>query len=221
MKRLVLTFILVTLAEFFAFHIFRSHPITRPAYFPALLTAIQFFMSYGGIESARWLLRKSPAARTAGPDSDWTRLWLWVGPPGGILMVITSLLAWWASRQGLNWVTPAILLAHAAGGGLLWLCASLEMLPNLARLHPLHRPFCGKLAAAGLLTHLCGLYFYAKVYPASELQVGLFAMAILLTYFVFYYIWAACMIWMVIFRFWTPPPMPDASDTPSSQNGIA
>lgn len=212
MKRLILTFIAVTLAEFYAFHVFRSHPISRPAYFPALLTAIQFWMSYGGIESARWLLRKSPASRAPGPASDWTRLWLWVGPPGGALMVATSLLAWWASGQGSSWIPPAILLAHAAGGGLLWLCASLEMLPNLARIHPASRSFCGGLALAGLLTHLCGLYFYAKIYPAGELQVGLFVLAILLTYFVFYYIWAAIMFWMVIFRFWTPPTTPDTSD---------
>jgi hypothetical protein len=210
-KRLILTFILVTVAEFYAFHVFRSHPISRPAYFPALLTAIQFWMSYGGIESARWLLRKSPASRAPGPTSDWTRLWLWVGPPGGVLMVLTSLVAWYASSQNASWIPPAILLAHAAGGGLLWLCASLEMLPNLARIHPASRSFCGTLALTGLLTHLTGLYFYAKIYPAGQLQVGLFVLAILLTYFVFYYIWAAIMVWMLIFRFWTPPTTPESS----------
>ncbi len=206
MKRLILTFIAVTVAEFYAVHVFRSHPISRPGYFPALLTAIQFWMSYGGIESARWLLRKSPASRAIGPESDWTRLWLWIGPPGGLLMVLSSVLALWASgARGRTDILPIILLAHAAGGGLLWLCASLEMLPNLARIRPADRPFCGKLALGGLLTHLCGLYFYAKVYPAGELKVGLFMLAILLTYFVYYYIWAATMVWMVIFRFWTPP----------------
>lgn len=121
-------------------------------------------------------------------------------------MVLSSVLALWASgARGRTDILPIILLAHAAGGGLLWLCASLEMLPNLARIRPADRPFCGKLALGGLLTHLCGLYFYAKVYPAGELKVGLFMLAILLTYFVFYYIWAATMVWMVIFRFWTPP----------------
>ena len=48
MKRLILTFIAVTVAEFYAVHVFRSHPISRPAYFPALLTAIQFWMGESG-----------------------------------------------------------------------------------------------------------------------------------------------------------------------------
>ncbi|MBT9586843.1 hypothetical protein IV102_26095 [bacterium] len=205
MKRLVLTFILVTMAEIYAFWVFRSHPISRPDYFPALLTVIQFFMSYGGIESARWLLRKSPVARTPGPDSDWTRLWIWLGLPGGLLMVATSGLAWLASTQTTSWLSPAILLGHAAGGGILWLCASLEMLPSLARIQTAARRLNGNLALMGLFTHLLGLYFYAKVYPAGQLKVGLFIVAVLLTYFVFYYVWAACMFWAIIFRFWTPP----------------
>ena len=213
MKRLVLTFVLVTVAEIYAFWVFRSHPISRPDYFPALLTVIQFFMSYGGIESARWLLRKSPVARTAGPDSDWTRLWIWLGLPGGLLMVATSALAWLASTQTPSWLPPAILLGHAAGGGILWLCASLEMLPSLARVQPLARRLNGNLALMGLFTHLLGLYFYAKVYPAGQLKVGLFIVAVLLTYFVFYYVWAACMFWAVIFRFWTPPTDASADGT--------
>ncbi len=215
MKRLVFLFIAVTLAELFAFQVFRDHPIRRPAYFSGLLTCIQFLMCYGGIESARWLLRRSPAAEAAGPESDWARLWLWLGPPGGVLMVLSSLAAWIASNQSPSWVGPAILLAHAAGGGIVWLLASLEMLPKLAQVSASSRRLCGLLAASGLLSHLLGIYFYAKFYPAGQLQVGLFVIATLLFYFVFYYIWAACLCWSVLFRFWKPAPAQLESDDDS------
>jgi len=169
----------------------------------------------GGIESARWLLRRSPAAEAAGPESDWARLWLWLGPPGGVLMVLSSLAAWIASNQSPSWVGPAILLAHAAGGGIVWLLASLEMLPKLAQVSASSRRLCGLLAASGLLSHLLGIYFYAKFYPAGQLQVGLFVIATLLFYFVFYYIWAACLCWSVLFRFWKPAPAQLESDDDS------
>lgn len=205
MKRLVLTLILVTLAEIYAFIVFRNHPISRPDYFPALLTVIQFFMSYGGIESARWLLRKSPVANTPGPDSDWTRLWIWLGPPGGLLMIATSILALLTSKSTPGWLPPAIILGHAAGGGILWLFASLEMLPSLARIRPSARSLNGGLALVGLFTHLTGIIFYSQIYPAGQLKVGLFLVAVLLTYFVFYYVWLSCMFWGLVFLFWKPP----------------
>lgn len=205
MKRLVIAFILVTLAEFYAFHIFRNHPISLPDRFWALVTVIQFFMSYGGIESARWLLRKSPVAQAPGPDSDWTRLWIWVGAPGGLLMVASSALAMWVAHSTGSPRLAVLVLGHIAGGAILWLCLSVEMLPNLARIHPTARRLNGNLALLGLFTHLCGLYAYAKLYPAGELQVGLLFAGVLLTYFVFYYVWAACLCWAVVFRFWKPP----------------
>lgn len=215
MKRLFLLFIVVHIAELFAFQVFRDHPIRRPAYFSTLLTAIQFLMCYGGIESARWLLRRSPAARAAGPDSDWTRLWLWLGPPGGILVIASSVLAMVASQNSPSWLAPALFLAHAAGGGLLWLLASLETLPALAQVPSSSRKFCGALALLGLFSHLSGLYFYMKIYPAGQLQVGFFFLAAMLFYFVFYYIWAACMALALLFRFWAPAqatPEPDSED---------
>jgi len=212
MKRLLLAFVLVTGLEFFAFSVFRAHPIHRPGYFSGLLTVIQFLMCYGGIESARWLLRRSPAARAPGPHSDWARLWVWLGPPGGALMVMTSLLAWLAAGQTPSWLPPALLLGHAAGGGVLWMCASLDMLPSLAQLPASARRLNGTLAGLGLMTHLSGLYCYARLYPAGQLKVGLLALAVLLAYFVFYYIWAACLCWSLIFRFWTPPQESDEQD---------
>lgn len=205
MKRLVIAFILVTLAELYAFNMFRNHPISLPDGFWPLVTVIQFFMSYGGIESARWLLRKSPVARAPGPDSDWTRLWIWLGAPGGLLMVVSSVAALLVSQTTTSLLPPTLVLGHVAGGGILWLCLSVEMLPGLARVHPRARSLNGQLALAGLFTHLCGLYCYAKLYPAGQLQVGLLFAGVLLTYFVFYYVWAACLCWAVVFRFWKPP----------------
>lgn len=211
MKRLVVSLAVVTAAEIYAFYIFRSHPISRPAYFPALVTAIQFWMCYGGIESARWLLRRSPAARAPGPLSDWARLWIWVGPFGGLLMVLSSLLGWLASCFTNSWLPPAILLGHAAGGGMLWLLSSLEGVRHFATLDSASRRFNGGLAGLGLLTHLVGIYCYARFYPAGQLQVGLLFGAILLTYFVFYYLWLSCLAWAVVFRFWSPPRELDGS----------
>lgn len=206
MKRLVFAFILVTGMEAMALHLFRTRPFSLPGYFSALLTAIQFVMCYGGIESARWLLRRSPVAHTGGPESDWARLWVWLGPPGGLLMVLSSLLAAWASQHTVRALTPAIVLAHAAGGGILWLCASLEMVRKLAGLHPRLQKQNWTLALLGLMSHLAGIWMYVKYFPAGELQVRMLFVALLLVYFVFYYIWAACLIWAVVFRFWQPAP---------------
>ncbi len=204
--RLLVIFIAVTLAEAFAYNVFRTHPISLPGYFSGLLTAIQFLMCYGGIESARWLLRQSPAARAGGPDSDWARLWLWLGPPGGILMVVSSLVAGWAANNSPSLLTPAIFLAHAAGGGILWLCASVDMLVHLARLHPSVQKLNWSLALGGLLTHLAGAWMYMKHYPAGELEPKMVVLAILLANFVFYYVWASCLAWSLVFRFWKPEP---------------
>lgn len=206
MKRLLLAFVVVTLAEAFAYSVFRAHPISLPGYFSGLLTAIQFVMCYGGIESARWLLRRSPAAHTGGPESDWARLWLWLGPPGGVLMVISSVVAGIVAHASPSNLTPAIFLAHAAGGGILWLCFSLEMLVQLARLHPSVQKLNWTLALTGLATHLCGAWMYMKHYPAAQLEVKMVVLAILLANFVFYYVWASCLVWSIVFRFWTPPP---------------
>lgn len=205
MKRLLIAFIVVTAAEFWAFMVFRDHPISRPSYFPALLTGIQFLMSYGGIESARWLLRRSPVSRCPGPESDWARLWLWIGLPGGVMMILTSVLAWAVAGFTPSWIPPALVLAHAAGGGILWLCATVEVIPQLARLPRQARQLNGNLAMAGLIAHLLGIWCYTRLYPAGQLQVGLFLVAVLLVYFVFYYVWTACLWWMLVFRFWTPP----------------
>lgn len=206
MKRLLLAFVFVTFAEAFAYHVFRTHPISLPTYFSGLLTAIQFVMCYGGIESARWLLRRSPAAQTGGPTSDWARLWLWLGPPGGVLMVISSLVAGFVARESPSLLTPAIFLAHAAGGGILWLCFSVEMIGHLARLHPTVQKLNWTLALAGLATHICGAWMYMKHYPAAQLEIKMVVLAILLANFVFYYVWASCLAWSIVFRFWTPPP---------------
>ena len=92
------------------------------------------------------------------------------------------------------------------------MCASLDMLPSLAQLPASARRLNGTLAGLGLMTHLSVFYCSPRLYPAGQLKVGLLALAVLLAYFVFYYIWAACLCWSLIFRFWTPPQESDEQD---------
>ena len=90
--RKVLTLLgVITILEIWALYIFRTHPLVRPEWFTTLLLAIQLLMGLGGIRACRWFLRSSPASKLDGPKRDWTKLWLWCGPIGGLLLVVACL----------------------------------------------------------------------------------------------------------------------------------
>lgn len=212
MNFLALALLLLTLLEYWAFNVFRSSPFGLPSYFTGLLTAIQFAMCFGGLESARWLLRRSPAARTAGPYNDRVRLWLWLGPPGGLLMVLSSCLAWWVDRQSGSGLGAQLILAHAAGGGAAWLLMSLDVVPRLALLESDEGKGASiRLAALGLFSHLTGLWFYAWLFPVTLPAKRLVILGAMMLYFLCYYIWAACLVWWAAFRVWQPPAGPTAA----------
>ena len=129
MIRVFLSLVLAMVAEYYAFYVYRSHPLVRPAYFQTLCLVIQMSMCYSGIEAARWLLRHSPAAKAKGIESDWAKLWIWMGPPGGILLTLACLLGSFADHISESRLAGPLVVAHISGGALCWLIGGFWAVP--------------------------------------------------------------------------------------------
>ena len=197
--------------EFWAFNIYRDHPLGgRPAHFHVLTLVIQFLMVWAGVESARWLLRRSPASRAQGPFSDMTRLWIWLGPWNGLLLGLACLAGSRVADSDLGPLAGFLVVAHFSGGALLWCLASAWTIPDLfvdSEVSWRDRA----MALAGTLSHALGFAAYALVFPAARTPLRLAVHPVLylvLTSLVFcylmFYIYAGMLTWGAIFQLWRP-----------------
>ncbi|GMU57166.1 MAG: hypothetical protein AMXMBFR33_63120 [Candidatus Xenobia bacterium] len=200
MLRIVILFGVITLLEVYAFISYRNHPIVQPGWFSYLLSLIKLAMCWGGIEAARWLLRKSPIARR-GAGNDWTRLWLWLGPPGGLLMCLACLLGWLAATLTPGRLAGPLVVAHAAAGALSWLIAApwvlKEIFGSTSRTEKV-------VLWLGLLTHLSGMALYIWVYPGKALSPLSILGSLLFYYFILYHIMLSCLLLAGLFKVWKP-----------------
>lgn len=210
MGRLRALLALIVVLEVVAFAVLRNHPLKQPAWYDSLIALIKFLMCWGGVEAARWLLRDSPAARYPGPDSDWVRLWLWVGPPGGALLALGCLAGWWLSVAVGGRLVTYVFLGHFVAGALVWLAASPWVVPAVIRERPPHS-LDRRLLNLGMALHGAGFAVYAWVYPATaRWENGWKALAVTLGhlwhyYFVFFSLLVAAVIWSYLFGCWRPP----------------
>lgn len=200
MLRIIWLFIVITVLEFYAFVSYRNHPIVQPAWFGHLLGAIKLAMCWGGIEAARWLLRQSPIARKGG-GNDWTRLWLWLGPPGGLLLVLACLLGWLVSFFTPGRLAGPLVVAHAAAGALSWLIAAPWVLKEIfgaaSRLEK-------GVLFTGLLSHLAGLAVYYTIYPGERLNPFSILGSLFFYYFIAYHVMLCCLMLALLFKVWHP-----------------
>lgn len=208
MFRMLGAFLVITALEVVVGLALGQPPSARPVWYDAALSAIAILMCVGGVESARWLLRSSPAATAPGPVSDWTRLWLWTGVPGGLFLVLGLLLTW-ALSPHLHPKTALLLLGHFVTGGLAWIGAAWwgtrDVLAN-----PVASPLPRQLLVAGLGLHGLGTALYLWVYPALlrgpwKVDLGLLFSMSSHYYFIFYYVLVAGLAWGLVFRAWLPP----------------
>lgn len=200
MIRIIFLFLLITALEFYAFIAYRNHPIVQPTWFGHLLTIIQIAMCWGGIEAARWLLRKSPIARK-GAGNDWTRLWLWIGPPSGLLLILACLLGWLVTQFTPGRLAGPLVVAHAAAGALSWLIAApwvlKEIFGSTSRLEK-------GILFIGLFTHLSGLAVYYAFYPGERLNPFSILGSLFFYYFIAYHVMLCCLILAGVFQVWQP-----------------
>lgn len=228
MFRLVGLFAAITLLEVLVGLSLGQAPSQRPGWYDGALSAIAILMCVGGVESARWLLRRSPAATAPGPASDWTRLWLWTGVPGGLFLVLGLLLCWalsgvLAPKAGL------LLLGHFVTGALIWMGAAFWAVPDMRKASPAS-PLPGQLMAGGLGLHALGTALYLWGFPALlrgpwKVDLGLLFSMISHYYFIFYYVLVAGLAWGLVFRAWQPPvaeaAAPEPQDPPAGAEGRA
>ncbi|MBI3928923.1 MAG: hypothetical protein HY319_25500 [Armatimonadetes bacterium] len=205
MKRVALLFLFVTALEWVAFRIHRNHPLVWPEYFSTVLLVIALVTCWAGIEAARWLLRTSPAARMPGPISDWTRLWVWIGPVGGALLCLGCLLGSLANKISPSHLAGFLVVGHFSGGALAWVAALPWAAPDLYR-----DPDAGyvekTLLNLGLFTHALGFLTFFLVYPGThpEFSIGWLLASAYFFNFILYYLMVSVLCWAAIFRFWRP-----------------
>lgn len=208
MFRMLGVFCAITALEFMVALTLRLPPSARPGWFDTALSTIAVLMCVGGVESARWLLRRSPAATAPGPASDWTRLWLWTGVPGGLFLVLGLLLGWGFSS--VLWPKASLLwMGHFVTGALVWIGGAWWAVRDVLA-NPVPSPLPRRLMTAGLALHGLGAALYLWVYPALlrgpwKVDLGLLFSQVSHYYFVFYYILVAGLAWGLVFRTWTPP----------------
>ncbi len=203
MKRIFILTVLITFLEVWAFVVFRSHPLTRPEWFPTLLLSIQLLMGLGGIYSARWLLRDSPIAKLEAPFSDWTKLWLWCGPLGGLLLVVACLLGQLATENTNTILAGLVVTAHIAGGAVLWTVALPWAVADLYNDEA--AGFRERLLMQlGIASHVIGFSVYFGFFPGREVPPLSVLGAVYFFGFNLYYIMLVSIGWNTIFRWWKP-----------------
>jgi hypothetical protein len=203
MKRVLTILGTITLLELWALYIFRTHPLVRPEWFGTLLLVIQLLMGLGGIRATRWLLRRSPVGRLDGPQRDWTKLWLWCGPVGGVLMVVAcvlgKLVAGFFNSLLIGWMATA----HIAGGAVVWVIALPWALSDL--FSDSTTGFRERLLMQlGIASHILGFAVYLGFFPGSDLKPISLLAAVYFFGSILYYLMVISVSWAVIFRFWQP-----------------
>ncbi len=205
MVRIVFVFLVVTVVELFAFWIHREHPMVKPDYWKAVLLTAQLGMSWGGVEACRWLLRRSPVAQLKGPENDWTKLWVWTGPVGGLLLVKACLLGYLADTYADSRLAGPIIVGHICGGALLWLLCLPWAMPDLLN-DPEITIRERLLLNFGIASHLLGFVVYFTVYPGQSVPLVSLLSSLFFFYLLLYYLMLCMIKWAVIFRFWKPVP---------------
>jgi hypothetical protein len=197
--------------EVWAFLIYRDHPLGgRPPHFHVLTLLVQFLMVWTGVESARWLLRSSAASRASGPFSDLTRLWVWLGPFGGLFLGLACLGGHALSQTQYGVLSGFLLVAHFSGGALLWCLGSAWTIPAVFADSDVGWRDRG-LALAGMLSHTLGFAAYALIFPAERTPLRgavhpalyLILSSLIFCYLTFY-VYANVVTWSAIFRVWRP-----------------
>ncbi len=221
MSRMLVVFCALTLLEVLVAGALGQSPAARPVWYATAQSTAALLMCVGGVESARWLLRRSPAATAPGPASDWSRLWLWTGVPGGLFLA-AGLLVTWGLSPVLGPKTSLLLMGHFVTGAMVWLAVAFWPIRDVLTT-PGPSPLPRYLMLAGLGLHGLGVALYCWVYPALlrgpwKVDLGLLFSLAGHYYFVFYDILLAGLAWSVAFRWWTPPvavePPIAQSDTP-------
>lgn len=209
MKKVLSALILITALEIWALFIFRGHPLVRPEWFSTLLLLIQLMMGVGGVQACRWLLRSSPVSKLDGPQRDWTKLWLWCGPVGGLLLavacVLGKLVAGYFSSVLIGWAVTA----HIAGGAVLWTVALPWATSDL--FNDSTTGFRERLLMQlGIASHVFGFAVYLGFFPGSEVKPISLLAAVYFFGFILYYLIAATVSWWILFKFWRPQPLSPA-----------
>ena len=218
MKRVVILLGAITILELWALYVFRGHPLVRPEWFGTLLLVIQLLMGLCGIRASRWLLRRSPVAGLEGPQRDWTKLWLWCGPPGGILLIKFCLLGKLAAVYFNSLLIGWLVTAHMAGGAVVWSIAMPWAISDL-----LSDPDTGFreriLMQVGIASHVVGLAVYLGYFPGADLKPVSLLAAVYFFGAILYYIAAVMVQWAFIFQFWKPTRLnvPEAEAEPEPE----
>lgn len=207
MKRVLILFGTITALEIWALYIFRSHPLVRPEWFGTLLLGIQLLMALGGIRACRWLLRRSPVAELPSPQRDWTKLWVWSGPVGGVLLalacIVGKLVAGFFNSLLIGWMVTA----HLAGGAVVWAVALPWAISDL-----LADSGTGLrerlLMQLGIASHIIGFAVYLCYFPGAELKPISLLAAVYFFGTILYYLMAVSVSWAFIFQFWKPRALP-------------
>lgn len=205
MKRVYALGLLVLTLELWAYSVFRSHPLVRPDWFSSLLLVIQLLMCLTGIYAARWLLRKSPVAALDGPRRDWTKLWLWCGPVGGVSLVLACLLGKLATLSSGTLLAGLVVVAHLAAGAVVWTVALPWAVSDL-----LQDPNADSrerwLMQLGIVAQVAGFAAYFGFFPGRDVSPLSLVAVVFVFGFHLYYISVAAIVWSLIFRFWQPQP---------------
>lgn len=211
MKRVVTSLTIITLLEIWALFVFRGHPLVRPEWYSTLLLAIQLLMGVGGVHACRWLLRQSALSKLSGPSRDWTKLWLWCGPVGGILLVLACLTGKLFSGYFNSLLIGWLVTAHIAGGAVVWVVALPWAISDLFRDQSIG--FRERvLMQVGIAAHVFGLATYFGFFPGKDLQPVSILAAVYFFGSILYYLIAVAVSWGVIFKFWQPRIAPNQAD---------
>lgn len=206
MKRVYTLGLIVLALELWAYSVFRGHPLVRPEWFSTLLLVIQLLMSLGGIYAARWLLRRSPVAKLDGPRRDWTKLWLWCGPIGGLLLVKACVLGKLAVDATGSMLPGLVIAAHIAAGAVVWTIALPWAVSDLFA-----DPTTGfrerLLMQLGIAAHVFGFAVYIGFFPGRDVPPLSLLGAVFIFGFNLYYIMTVAITWSIIFLFWKPKPL--------------
>lgn len=203
MKKVVTTLVVITILELWALYIFRGHPLIRPEWFGTLLVAIQLLMGLGGVYACRWLLRVSPVAKLEGPQRDWTKLWLWCGPLGGLLLakfcLLGKLMAGYTNSTIIGWIVTA----HIAGGAAVWAIGLPWAVNDL-----FHDPTTGfrerLLMQFGIASHVLGFALYFGYFPGRDMKPVSLLAAVYFFGSILYYLISISVTWAFLFKFWKP-----------------
>ena len=203
MKKVVATLGVITILELWALFLLREHPLVRPEWYGTLLLIIQLLMGLGGIYACRWMLRASPISKLSGPERDWTKLWLWCGPVGGLLLAKFCVLGKLAAAYFSSVFIGFAVTAHIAGGAVVWVIALPWAVSDL-----FNDPTTGfrerLLMQLGIASHVLGFAVYLGFFPGKELKPVSLLFAVYFFGAVLYYLIAVAVHWAFIFRFWRP-----------------